>query len=184
MLTKEAGVFDRIGRWIAAPRRARQAEQTVGKLEQQLAQKEHAVSDAAHRMGLMEADIGIHKATAEKAKAEAAERLKMLEQYGGADKIKALEQQAATGAQQAQSARRLAWGAGALGAGGLAAAPLAYGAGKGQGEANKARTRNIAFGAGAAAGLAAPQVVRGLGHVARGVSRTGLYPELEGLGGY
>lgn len=52
------------------------------------------------------------------------------------------------------------------------------------GEKDKKRTRNLAFGAGAATGLAMPGVVRGLGNIARGASATGAFPELEGMGGY
>jgi hypothetical protein len=66
-----------------------------------------------------------------------------------------------------------------LGMGGAAAGiPLAHSAGEG----DKKRTRNLAFGAGAATGLAAPQLVRGLGNIARGVGRTGVFPELQGYG--
>ena len=62
--------------------------------------------------------------------------------------------------------------------GAAAGIPLAHSAGEG----DKKLTRNLAFGAGAAAGLAAPKLVRGLGHIARGTGQTGAFPELQGYG--
>jgi hypothetical protein len=61
--------------------------------------------------------------------------------------------------------------------------PAAYYAGHGQGTADKNRTRNLAFGAGAAAGITAPHLIRGLGQIARGAGQTGLFPDLQGYGG-
>jgi hypothetical protein len=170
-MSKEAGIFSRIGRFFTAPRRARMAEEALAKAEGQAARHEQAISDAAHRMGQMEFDVAASRAAQQKAEQQAAQYAKEMGELG---------------AKPGQLGRYKALAAGGLGLGALGAvgAPLAYGAGKSQGEADKKRTRNIAFGAGAAAGLAAPQLVRGLGQVARGVSRTGLYPELEGVGGY
>jgi len=76
----------------------------------------------------------------------------------------------------AQNWRR--FGTGAAVAGGVGV-PAAYAMGNASGSEDAIRTRNLAFGAGAATGLAAPQLVRGLGHIARGVSNMnqGLYPE-------
>lgn len=71
---------------------------------------------------------------------------------------------------------------GGVGLAGLAAAPIAYGVGQQRGEGDMKRTRNIAFGAGAATGLAAPHLIRGLGQIARGVGQTGLYPEAGEMG--
>lgn len=83
-------------------------------------------------------------------------------------------------AQRARGARNLALGGGALGVG--AGVPIAYSAGHGQGEAGKTRMRNVAFGAGAAAGMAAPTLIRGLGGIARGAAQSGAFPELSGAG--
>jgi hypothetical protein len=60
--------------------------------------------------------------------------------------------------------------------------PAAYMAGHGRGEEGKTRMRNLAFGAGAATGLAAPTLIRGLGHIARGAGQSGAFPELSGAG--
>jgi hypothetical protein len=69
-----------------------------------------------------------------------------------------------------------------LGAGG------GYLAGKSQGdeeaEKERLRTRNISFGTGLAAGVAAPHLIRGLGQIARGASGTGLFPEFQTIGQY
>lgn len=90
-------------------------------------------------------------------------------------------EQAATNAKRG---RNIALGVGGVGLG--VGVPAAYMAGHGQGSADKTRTRNIAFGAGTAAGLAAPHLIRGLGSIARGAGQTGVFPELEGMdgGGY
>lgn len=89
-------------------------------------------------------------------------------------------QAAEQAAQRARGGRNLALGGGAVALG--AGLPAAYTAGRGQGEADKTRTRNVAFGAGAAAGLAAPTLIRGLGHIARGAAQSGAFPELAGAG--
>lgn len=83
-------------------------------------------------------------------------------------------------AQSATRGRNAALGVGALGVG--AGVPAAYMAGESRGSADKTRTRNLAFGAGTAAGLAAPQLIRGLGNIARGTNQAGVFPELDGLG--
>lgn len=170
-LTKEAGVIDWFGRLIAKPGRIQRAEQYASKLEGQAARHQKAIDDAAHRMGQMEFDVAAAQAAKQKAEQQAAQYAKEMGELGASP--------GALGRYKALAAGGL--GVGALGLGGGA---LAYGAGKQKGEADKRRVRNIAFGAGTAAGLAAPQLVRGLGAVARGVGRTGLYPELEGVGGY
>lgn len=168
-LTKEAGVFDRIGRWLAAPRRARLAEEALAKSEGQVGRLEQAAEDAAHRMALMEHDIAAARAAEQRAQQQATSYAQDIGQLG-----------AAPG--QIGRYRALATGGALLGAGGLAAAPLAYSAAQRRGEEQRKRTRNIAFGAGAATGLAAPQLIRGLGQIAQGVGQTGLYPELQGYG--
>jgi len=169
MLTKEAGVVDWFGRLLAKPGRIQRAESQVSRLEQ-------AVKDQAHRQGLAEFDIAASQAAQQRAEQELAKRTKELAQLG---------------AKPGQLGRLKALAAGGALAGGvgLAAAPLAYGSAQRAAEEQRRRTRNIAFGAGAAAGIAAPQVVRGLGRIAQGVGQTGLYPELEGFtpgteGGY
>ena len=169
-LTKEAGVLNRIGRFFTAPGRARRAEAALAKSEGQASKYEQAIDDAAHRMGGLEHDVAAARSATTKAEEQAAQYAKEMGELGASP--------GALGRYKALAAGGL--GVGALGAGGGA---LAYGAGKSQGEADKRRTRNIAFGAGTAAGLAAPKLIKGLGSIARGVNRTGLYPELEGLGG-
>jgi cysteine synthase len=90
------------------------------------------------------------------------------------------EQAAAQHAQRATGMGHLAAGLGAAGAiGGTGA----YLYGRHGAEAERKRTRNLAFGAGAAAGLAAPTVIRGLGNIAQGVGQTGLFPEMQGYEG-
>lgn len=170
-LTKEAGVFSRIGRFLASPSRARVAEKGLAQAEQQLGRSEKAISDAAHRMAQQDFDIALARKAQQKAEQQAAQYAKEMEQLG---------------AKPGQLGRYKALAAGGLGLGGLgmAAAPLAYGKRREAAEEEKRRTRNIAFGAGTAAGLAAPQLIRGLGQIARGINRTGIYPELEGIGGY
>jgi hypothetical protein len=86
-------------------------------------------------------------------------------------------EQAAT---KARTGRNVALGVGAAGLG--VGVPAAYAVGHGQGSADKTRTRNIAFGAGTAAGIAAPHLIRGLGSIARGAGQSGAFPELEGMG--
>jgi hypothetical protein len=51
-------------------------------------------------------------------------------------------------------------------------------------EGERQRTRNVAFGAGAATGLAAPYVIRGLGSLANGLGGQGLYPGMMPGVGY
>jgi hypothetical protein len=165
-LTKEAGVADWLARrFYAGPRQVRQYASMAGKAQEELAQlsgrHEQVVSDTAHRLQQADFDRRLYQGQAERANKE----LSALGAKPG----------------EVSSLRRKAMIGGGLGLAGLAGAPLAYGAGQQQGEANKKRTRNIAFGAGAAAGLAAPQVIRGLGNIARGVGQTGLYPELENV---
>jgi hypothetical protein len=169
-LTKEAGVFSRIGRFFAAPRRARMAERALGQAESQAGRYEQAIEDAAHRMAQQDFDIAAARAAQQKAEQQAARYSKEIQQLGSKPGRLGLYK---------------ALGAGGLGLGvlGAASAPFAYGAGREQGEAEKRRIRNIAFGAGTAAGLAAPKLIQGLGQIARGVNYTGIYPELEGIGG-
>jgi hypothetical protein len=90
---------------------------------------------------------------------------------------------AAGGARQGMSP----WLGVGLGAGGLGlGAAGAYGYGRHraaqeaeEAEAQRKRTRNIAFGSGLAAGVVAPHVITGLGHVARGMGGTGLFPAFQ-----
>ena len=51
-------------------------------------------------------------------------------------------------------------------------------------EQQRVRSRNIAFGAGAATGLAAPHIIRGLGSLANSVGGQGLYPDMAPGMGY
>lgn len=168
-LTKEAageGLGARfMRRFFSNPRRMAQMEGALGRTQEELAQlsgrHEQVVSDTAHRLQQADFDRRLYQGQAERANKELA----------------AL----GTKPGEVSRLRRNAMIGGGIGLAGLAGAPLAYGVGQQQGEANKKRTRNIAFGAGAAAGLAAPQVIRGLGNIARGVGQTGLYPELQNV---
>lgn len=79
----------------------------------------------------------------------------------------------------AQRMRNLGLAGTAVGAAGI---PAAYYAGQSGAEQKGRTSRNLAFGAGAAAGLAAPQLVTGLGAIANSAGQTGLFPELQGAG--
>jgi hypothetical protein len=144
-------------------------------LEEQGVRGEQALDDAAHRMGLIEADVAAQTSRATKAEELAAQRGESLGQF-------AKDPEALSKAQQSGKIwKGVGMGAAGLGAAGI---PTAAYLGHQKGEEGKKRTRNLAFGAGAAAGLAAPQVIRGLGSIARGAGSTGLFPELQGYGEY
>lgn len=166
---KQVGLLRRLGRRLFPGREA------VRAAEEEAARMNVAVEDAAHRMGLQEADLALARSELAKAEDLAAQRGESLQRF--AEDPEALS--------KAEMGRNI-WrgvGIGGLGAGAVGL-PLAYSSGRSAGEADKKRTRNIAFGAGAAAGLAAPQLIRGLGHIARGTARTGLFPEMQGYGAY
>ena len=138
--------------------RSGQNARRVGELGETVARQEAAISGSVD--DLLKARIDA--ASAKKGLGSATEELK---QFGA--KPGALT--------SANRGRNLAL----LGMGGAAAGiPLAHAAGEG----DKKRTRNLSFGAGAAAGLAAPQLVRGLSHIARGAGQSGAFPELQGYG--
>jgi len=168
LFTKEAqrpGFFSRL---FGGRRAVQAAEASEKAMAEQLAQKEQAVEDAMHRMGLMEADVARETGRATRLE-ESLQRF--------TEDPEALA--------KAERARNIWRGVGIGGLGlGAAGVPLAYSSGRSTGEADKRRTRNIAFGAGAAAGLAAPRVIQGLGQIARGTQQTGLFPEMEGYGAY
>lgn len=139
----------------------------------------------AERVG--QQDIAVEELAEQLAKERVDKAIRLREMEGLAKEVETLGAQpgALTAAEQAADkarlGRNLALGAGGLGVG--VGIPAAYTLGHGRGEAGKTRTRNIAFGAGAATGLAAPTLIRGLGRIARGASQTGVFPELEGAGG-
>lgn len=172
-LLKEAGgegIAARLGRrFFSNPRRVASAEQAAEQAMGQASRSEQAVSDAAHRMGLMEADIATSRSAQEQLKQQLAAREGEIRRLG-------------TEPGEVTRLHRNAMIGGGLGLAGLAAAPIAYGVGQQRGEGDMKRTRNIAFGAGAATGLAAPHLIRGLGQIARGVGQTGLYPEAGEMG--
>lgn len=176
-LTKE-GRVGAVRRWLGRLVNP-EAEKTIQQLGERVGQQDIAVDEIAEQLA--------------KARFDEATRLRDIERLSKEVKTLGAEpgalseaQQAASQAQQAAAGarrgRNMALGGGALALG--AGLPAAYMVGQGQGEANKRRTRNIAFGAGAAAGLAAPTMIRGLGRIARGAGQTGIFPELEGAGGY
>ncbi len=155
--------------------RAAQQKAYIKALEEQGIRSEEAIADAAHRMGQVEADVAVQKGLATKAEELASQRGESLKRF--AEDPEALS--------KAERSSKL-WkglGIGAAGAGAVGVPTAAY-LGHQKGEAGKKRTRNIAFGAGAAAGLAAPQIVKGLGNIARGAGQTGLFPSLQGYGEY
>lgn len=172
-LLKEAGregIVARLSRrFLSNPRRVAAAEQAAEQAMGQSGRMEQAVSDASHRMGLMEADLSTSRSAQEQLKQQLAAREGEIRRLG-------------TEPGEVTRLHRNAMIGGGLGLAGLAAAPIAYGAGHRQGEGDMKRTRNVAFGAGAATGLAAPHLIRGLGQIARGVGQTGLYPEAGELG--
>lgn len=137
-------------------------------LRERVPELEKAIEESAHAKSLLESDVARHMGRAERAE-------EMFRRVGTDPAALA----------KAESAGKMWKGVG-LGGLGLAGAgiPTAAYLGHQKGEAGKKRTRNLAFGAGAAAGLAAPQIVRGLGHIARGAGQTGLFPELQGYGEY
>jgi hypothetical protein len=152
---------------------------------------ERALAQASEQATRSEAALGHAARKAEDAAFERAMHLRKQEQLarevealghspGAYSEALAGRQAAEQAAQRARSGRNLALGLGATGAGvGL---PVAYMAGQQRGEADKTRLRNVAFGAGAAAGIAAPTLIQGLGRIARGASQTGAFPELSGAG--
>jgi hypothetical protein len=93
---------------------------------------------------------------------------------------KGIEDATVAARERASGMGRIAAGVGAAGALGTGGAYL-YG--RHGAEEERKRTRNLAFGAGAAAGIAAPTIIRGLGNIASGAGQTGLFPELQGYEG-
>ena len=171
-------------------------EGRVGRIRQALSrwinpETERALAEASERAATGEAALGRAAHEAEQAafdramltrqQEQLAKEVETLGQRPGAYTEAVAERGAAEqAAQRARQFRNLALGTGAAGMGvGL---PAAYLAGQQRGEKDRTRTRNIAFGAGAAAGLAAPQLIRGLGSIARGAAQTGAFPELAGAG--
>lgn len=171
-------------------------EGRIGRIRQWLGrlanpETEHMVQGLGERVGQQDDVIKKMVETAEKAQFDDALRARQMEQMakeietlgarpGALGEAQAGQAAAEQATQQARGGRNLALGAGALGVG--AGVPLAYGAGTQRGEADKVRTRNLAFGAGAAAGIAAPTLIKGLGGIARGAAQTGAFPELSGAG--
>lgn len=160
-LVKEAGIFNRIGRGVKAMGQAWRATSPAAQRAAELAAREAKMTEmgaSLHKLhGEHEALKGLHS-TAQKE----------LEQFGA-------DPGALT---RAQRLRRLGLAGTAIGAAGI---PAAYYAGQSGAEQKARSTRNLAFGAGAAAGLAAPQLVTGLGAIANAAGQTGLFPDLQGV---
>lgn len=170
-----------INRFHVNPRQLRQAEGTASAFEDALTstedllsasqqrqqQLQQAIDDAAARMHGMESDIGGYRKALESAEGDLLKRERELKELG-----------AEPG--QLQRLKTMARGGLALGLAGGVGAPIAYGLGRSAGEDERKRTRNIAFGAGAATGLAAPKIIRGLGRIAgnTGQGQTNLYPSM------
>jgi hypothetical protein len=182
---KRAGLFGTLGTkfkdFVTGSRRAEQATATLNATE---AARARAVQEAAALRARMPSG---NFSTFE----DAAHSAQQAEMRAGAAEAAAIERQrlaeeAATVAQQgARRNKRLAIGGGVVGATGLTAAgagiPMAYDKGVDQGQEHQTRTRNLAFGSGIVAGTTAPNIIRGLGGIARSAGRTGLFPEFQGL---
>lgn len=182
---KRAGMAERLGRFFT--RRVSAAEELAAA---QAAARNRA-RDAAHlgkevgdlRSRMPSGNFSTFEEAAEKA--EAARKAARKAQEAAV----ARESAATTSVNEAQQAarrnKRLALGGAGVGVTGLTAAgvgvPMAYDKGVEQGQANQKRTRNLAFGTGVVAGTAAPDIIRGLGGIARSAGQTGLFPEFQGL---
>lgn len=147
--------LQRMGAWLAKGKAGRAAEKATARETQRVG---YSPENAAFLAGVKERAPALMSENQRLTEALAATG-------GTAEGVKSLQRRAGIGT--------------ALGVGGLAAAPLAYMGGKSLGEQNKNRTRNLAFGAGTATGLAIPHVVRGLGNIAYNAGNTGLFPELQ-----
>ena len=168
-LIKEAGVFSRAGGAIrkgltkinpwAGRANLRQGNEA---LAQQTSKARQQAVKARQRLGEEQA---AHEATREAQPALIS---------------KAVDDATLAARERASGMGRLAAGAGAAGVLGTGGAYL-YG--RHGAEEERKRTRNLSFGAGAAAGLAAPTIIRGLGNIASGAGQTGLFPELQGYEG-
>jgi len=193
-LTKEAGALDWMGRRFAKRVHGAAPEGSIGSriLERfrnpQAKQVEAALAaqkDEAARALAQQQDFSrqiLHQRDA----AQAA-------QTGYRAEIGTLEKQIAEQAEQAaQAAPRSSAGLKTLAGIGLAGVPAAGAGGyyggqylaNEEAEKQRLRTRNLAFGTGAAAGIAAPHVIQGLGRIARGARGTGLFPDMPTMGTY
>ena len=182
-MEKNAGIFGRISRLMRRPA-AEAASAATHAVPEETAYLRNLAGNQDKKIQQLgkqyKTDTAAMRAEQEAMQAQHAEAMKTQ----GAQHANELGQyQANPGAlAQAQNsgrwAKRIGVGAGVAG---LAAAPAAYYYGNQSGAADKTRTRNIAFGAGAAAGLALPSVTRGLMSVAGRASQSGLLPEAAGL---
>jgi len=169
-MTKEGrGMFSRLGSGLKAMGEAWRATSPAAQRAAELAARDAKMTEMAGALS-----------GADKAKALAESKLQGLHQTHETAR-KELEQfHAKPGAlTSAQRWRNI----GLAGTGvGAAAVPAAYYAGQSGAEQKGRTSRNLAFGAGAAAGLAAPQLVTGLGAIANSAGQTGLFPEMQGMG--
>lgn len=174
-LQKEAGLFSRMGKAVQSgvkgfgkgvaealpPSKAKM-------LERELAASKDVNEGLSKAVQGLELDAGTLQSQLNAAKQNFAKT------YGIKASPEALE--------EAGRSKKLWQGLG-LGSLGTAAVgiPTAHYLGQQEGEADKDQTRNVAFGVGAASGLAAPHVIRGLGRIAKGVEGAGLLPGFQNM---
>lgn len=182
VVAKAPGLWRRATSWFARRHPdVRNIEEMNAQLMHQGASAEAGMREATERA----ADLQNRLRTAQRTANTSADELRQFQATPGAlteaqQARAAADQAAATARERASGMGRLAAGvgtAGVLGTGG------AYLYGRHGAENERKRTRNLAFGAGAATGLALPSVVRGLGNIATGVGQTGLFPELQDYSG-
>ena len=159
---KEAGLFSRMGSGLKAMGEAWKSTSPKALHAAERATLNNQVGSLSQALTKQEAEHLALKATHDTAKKE-------LQQFGA-------DPGALTSAQRWKNLGLTGTVAGAAGI------PAAYYAGQSGAEQKGRTSRNLAFGAGAAAGLAAPQLVTGLGAIANSAGQTGLFPELQGAG--
>ena len=162
--TKQAGIRDRISKYLVSKMRHGKV------LAEDLAKEQAATQRLNKILQLKDLDLAA-------AKGDLSAATRALEQHQG----KAFDPAAFAKSEQRQKITH-GLGAGALGLGAIGV-PAAYYGGKAQGEADKTQTRNLAFDTGAAAGLAAPYVIKGLGRIAQGLDTQGLLPSYQNYQG-
>lgn len=179
-MEKNAGLLNRIGKAIKAPGRVEALERRFANMSGEAVEYRKRLQESGKLTAQQGEQIAQQGEQIAGADATYANRMAKEREALNARHTNEMNQyNAKPGAlSRAQWGKRVGLG---VGAAGLAAAPAAYYYGNQSGAADKTRTRNIAFGAGAAAGLALPSVTRGLMSVAGRASRSGLLPEAAGL---
>lgn len=162
-MIKEARIFQRMG---TALQRGWQG--LTGRTAREMAAREAKMTEMAGALGEADRAAALAEAKRKALEATHARARRELKQFGA-------DPGALTSAQRWRNIGLAGTGLGA------AAVPAAYYAGQSGAEQKGRTARNLAFGAGAAAGLAAPQLVTGLGAIANAAGQTGLFPDLQGV---